>query len=1356
MSNISAVWDLVRRKTTAVRTNAKREEESDGAIDANAPFGILSADGDHDVRIMMPTSRLATPLSEADPGDKLWQQAYDRIKTSSPEIMAAYERILSNVLKKDGTVPGMNISPHQQRLQVIQHTRESILRVPQDEAATRSTDLEVAESMVMATTMPSVLDKYPQSALPWSANCLALLSLKRYGSPYHDNASAIIEIAFKMNWYCSLPSLLVEASTVYPSELQTNPEASGEAIVARLYESLLRYQIATAILEGPDIANDYDFVQLRAHANEIKAKEEKLPPRCREVLPSQFQPGWQNTTTEQVVKQAQLMKTNLNNVTAVQRNLIYQLAVQKADLVPYILERYERDGPAFADSYKILADLLTDMLRDPCAGETYLMVDALDECLDDVPLLDLINRTVTEKDSRTKWFVTSRQIIAKSRFSQDCRQVELLLGQHAKEISKSIDSLMKLRLREIVAENRSKKLSRTLLQAIQDRAQSTFQWASLVLEELKSFRDEESLLNSINELPTSLIQIYSRMMDQIQKLMPEARQRCLFVLSIITVSQRPLQIMELTILAEFGGMFTGEAVTRQAITACGPFITIINEDTVSLVHQSAQEFLSDNLLSGELGPTHFTIFSTSLRLTAEKLKQYVHPARAESPIKRSIEVSDSLTSIRYSCVYWIDHLCAAIDAGYDYKKLISTGEEIKLFFSTSLLRWLQCLSRFESLPDGLRAIPRLLSKARILYGSDAELVLLLQDADVWLKEFFPVVYQYPEQIYGAPLIFSPSSNQVQKLFQSRRFSFIKRVSAAQPRLHGCLVLEGHEDVVRFVVFSTEDNTLLSASNDHMIIHWNFAAIIQRKYHGHLRSVLSLAWIPGRRAFVSASSDKTVQITDIHNGTTSTLATSNAIVKVVAVSPNGSEVLFVSREPAVHLLELSSGQSIWTRSDFSCRVNGVDFSPEGETVALALHDGTIQICDTSTGKVSQTLCGGHEHTVFAVAFSRDGELLASASHDERVCVWNASNGTVDSTLVGHTGAVFSVAFSPDRQMLVSTSSDESVRIWNPNTGDLMATLQAHSNWVNSVAFSVDGKLFATGSHDKTVRIWDVSIISNHSQVSSDSQGHNAAVKSVTFSPDGKFVASISNEKTVKLWNSITGDLFRTLAGHLWNVQGVAFSPDHSMLASASNDRTVLIWDIIKDGKPRRLAGHTRPVNSVVFSADSSRLASASNDTTVRIWDVPTGQCVRELKGHNDWVNTVVFSQDGKIVAAAARDKVVRLWNAQPGTKPMERSFTLDRLATSLEFSEDGNHIKACGQWFDTNTCKASKEARPEQPAARTIIKSDWILQDGEKALWLPRDYRPTCSAQHGNSHALGLSSGRVAILEFDWAKIGLDE
>jgi len=90
----------------------------------------------------------------------------------------------------------------------------------------------------------------------------------------------------------------------------------------------------------------------------------------------------------------QATDSRINNATAVLRGLIYLLVDQQPLLVSHIRKKYNHASKALfedTNAWIALYKIFTNILQDPNLSNTYLIIDALDECVADLlKLLDFI------------------------------------------------------------------------------------------------------------------------------------------------------------------------------------------------------------------------------------------------------------------------------------------------------------------------------------------------------------------------------------------------------------------------------------------------------------------------------------------------------------------------------------------------------------------------------------------------------------------------------------------------------------------------------------------------------------------------------------------------------------------------------------------------------------------------------------------------------------------------------------------------------------------------------------------------------------------------------------------------------
>ena len=391
------------------------------------------------------------------------------------------------------------------------------------------------------------------------------------------------------------------------------------------------------------------------------------------------------------------------------------------------------------------------------------------------------------------------------------------------------------------------------------------------------------------------------------------------------------------------------------------------------------------------------------------------------------------------------------------------------------------------------------------------------------------------------------------------------------------------------------------------------------------------------------------------------------------------------------------------------VEGLAISPDGQRLAAASNDATVEVWEAASGRKLVSL-KGHTKDVTCVAFSPDGERLVSGSVDQTVKLWDIGSGRELRTISGHNDRIAAVAFSPDGKQLAS-SGGSAIKLWNSDTGqELLTFKRSRGLFLGGLAYSPDGKSLAFGVANDTIEIRDPA----NGQRLVALNGHAGGIMALAFTPDGKRIALASSDDSIKLWRADTGEELHTFRGHTSMVRSVAFSPDGKRLASASWDQTVKLWDVAYDQEPLTLVDPTRTnegvswstgdVRGISFSPDGQRLACGYKNGSVRLWDTATGRELLTLRGHTRDVWGVAFSPDGQRLASASMDQTVMLWNAATG----QELFTFKGLAdgaTGVAFSPDGQRLAATSLY---QTVKVW-----DVPSATELFS----LADHTRATWL---------------------------------------
>nr|CCA25010.1 WD40 repeatcontaining protein putative [Albugo laibachii Nc14] len=244
------------------------------------------------------------------------------------------------------------------------------------------------------------------------------------------------------------------------------------------------------------------------------------------------------------------------------------------------------------------------------------------------------------------------------------------------------------------------------------------------------------------------------------------------------------------------------------------------------------------------------------------------------------------------------------------------------------------------------------------------------------------------------------------------------------------ILQAHDDAVRAMVWSHNDNWLITADHGGVLKYWQPSMTNVQLIQGHREAVRSLSFSPTDFKFVSCSDDATVKVWDFESGREERVLTGHG----------------------------------W---DVKC----VAYHPQKCLLASGSKDNLVKIWDPKSGNSLNTL-HGHKNTVFKVAWNQNGNWLLTASRDQLIKLYDIRTFKEITTLKGHTREVTSVAWHPCYERLfVSGSYDGSLMYWEVGKSTALATVpSAHENAVWDIQWHPVGHVVATGSNDHSTKFW----------------------------------------------------------------------------------------------------------------------------------------------------------------------------------------------------------------------------------------------------------------------------------------------
>jgi WD40 repeat protein/pimeloyl-ACP methyl ester carboxylesterase len=726
---------------------------------------------------------------------------------------------------------------------------------------------------------------------------------------------------------------------------------------------------------------------------------------------------------------------------------------------------------------KIYETILFKMeLRSP----VYWVIDALDEADSPRILLDLLH-DISRSWTPIRVLIVSRKTEPLSNgFDRLAAATKVDFIHQGGHLHNTAD-IRHFAEKEVKFMRGSDELKQEVMRSILNRAQGNFLWVRLVLEDILSCDSELAIQEALEEIPDNMNILYQRMEQSIID-QPKNAKRILAktLLEWSVCARRPLTLGELaqTLKSEHPEFLD---LRRTILDVCRQFLVVDDESRVTLVHQTAREYLvkhSSQQLSIDVKETHGRLFMKTIAILLDpKLRPKITQGQNE--------LLHTDPFVFYAATSWTYHLRQTAAASDQHLDILT-----KFFRGSSVLVWIQFLawsSQLEMLVMCAKALTTFVKIRRQQNAHQNPLLHRLNDLellDSWTIDLVKVVGKFSRHLLSNPGVIY---NLIPALCPHESILYRQFSESASSKL-----------IVSGMSFGTWDDNLarISLGNDEQA--WHLACA------GQYLAVLN--------------STGATKIWD--SSVFTEILTLQHLEPVTAICFNQKGSKFVSYGMrSTKLWSIPSGELLKSAPNPSnCKAMTISFVEDDTKILIGSDDKIIRHLDTATVesgweardrtllKDDALIEGTFINAPMYMSFNSDSTQIGVSYRGFPLSVWSTS----ETRLIGRCKR--SKEFRADRARPSASWFAVDRFTWNPVTGHVIGCYkdgcvfkwhpvtdenQEAVSSADEVAASADGKLFATTSSNGTIKVWNFAFFSVVYQLSSGD-----LITGFTFSPDCK--------------------------------------------------------------------------------------------------------------------------------------------------------------------------------------------------------------------------------------------------------------
>ncbi|KAF2111820.1 hypothetical protein BDV96DRAFT_649794 [Lophiotrema nucula] len=373
------------------------------------------------------------------------------------------------------------------------------------------------------------------------------------------------------------------------------------------------------------------------------------------------------------------------------RSLLCQLTLRCIDVPSSLEKAFTSSGQGYR---KASQDTLLVILREllDIFPQTYIVIDALDECNQREDLLSILSEIARWQASSLHLIVTSRKLGTIESSLENFVEPQHIVSLQSDVVDKDIAKYVVEKLaQDTILRRWRDDIKQEIRAALMGGSKGMFRWAACQLDSLKKCPNPAKLRKALATLPSTLNETYDRILSEIDRDYSEYALRILRWLSFV---ERPLSIREVTqvvaIDPERDPAFSEDEVFADPMwifDICSSLVTTKEElspgcskRVVVLAHYSVKEYLTSTNIRPDLA-AEFTMRNFACNdFVARGCLGYLLQLTAPLPMINT----DSLAS--YCAKYWVAHAHAS---GKETGALVDRASNLLCYGNPAFRNWIR-------------------------------------------------------------------------------------------------------------------------------------------------------------------------------------------------------------------------------------------------------------------------------------------------------------------------------------------------------------------------------------------------------------------------------------------------------------------------------------------------------------------------------------------------------------------------------------------------------------------------------------------------------------------------------------------